>query len=67
MLIYCDSMDLIYFLDHAGPWHVRAANRLAAISKVGDSMVISDLVRRECRVTPIRNRDSLALGSLGQV
>jgi len=31
MLIYCDSMILIYYLDVVGPFHVRAGNRLATL------------------------------------
>ena len=36
MLIFCDSVILIYFLDHTGPLQVRAANRLAALGAAGD-------------------------------
>jgi hypothetical protein len=36
MLIYCDSVIFIYFLDHIGPLQVRAANRLAALRAAAD-------------------------------
>ena len=58
MLVYCDSVILIYFLDHAGPFNVRAANRLAMLAKSGDQVVISDLVRLECRVRPLKLADT---------
>jgi predicted nucleic acid-binding protein len=64
MLIYCDSMILIYYLDHFGPWQVRASSRLAALRRAGDQLVISDLSRLECRVGPIRRRDNLTLAKL---
>jgi len=61
MLIYCDSMILIYYLDHAGPFQERAAARLASIQVGGDQLVVSDLTRLECRVAPIRSGDALVL------
>ena len=61
MLVYCDSMILIYYLDHEGPFQDRAATRLASLRAVGDQIVVSDLTRLECRVTPIRSGDDLLL------
>jgi uncharacterized protein len=54
MLIYCDSVILIYFFDHAGPFNVRATTRLAALAAAGDRLAVSDLVRLECRVKHVR-------------
>lgn len=48
MLIYCDSVILIYYFDHVGALQTRAANRLAALRLAKDQIVISDLVRLEC-------------------
>jgi predicted nucleic acid-binding protein len=61
MLIYCDSVILIYYLDQVGPFHVRAANRLAALRGAGDQIAVSDLTRLECRVQPIKQGDTAAL------
>lgn len=54
MLIYCDSVILIYFLDSIGPFNVRAAARMAAIQAAGDTAAFSDLTRLECRVKPLK-------------
>jgi hypothetical protein len=54
MLIYCDSVILIYYFDHVGTLQTRAANRLAALQTAKDQIVVSDMVRLECRVMPIR-------------
>lgn len=54
MLIYCDSMILIYLLDAVGPLHSRAAARLATMHRDGDTPAVSDLTRLECRVRPLR-------------
>lgn len=63
MRIYCDSVILIYFFDHTGPFQIRAAARMSSLRTAGDHVAISDLTRLECRVKSIRlgNRAALAL------
>jgi predicted nucleic acid-binding protein len=61
ILIYCDSMILMYFFDHAGTFNVRASNRLAALAAAGDRIAVSPLVRLECRVKPIMMGDAARL------
>ena len=57
MLIYCDSVILIYFYEHTGAFNVRAVNRMTALRTAGDRIGVSDLSRLECRVQPIRRGD----------
>lgn len=61
MLIYCDSVIVVYYFDHTGPFNVRAVNRLAALAAAGDRIAISDLVRLEYRVKPLQNGDKTRL------
>lgn len=61
MKIYLDSVILVYYLDHVGAFQVRAANRLGALYAVGDTVAVSDLVRMECRMDPIRAGDTARL------
>ncbi len=61
MLIYCDSVILMYFFEHRGPFNVRATNRLAALRAASDAIAVSDLSRLECRVKPIKLRDAAVL------
>jgi predicted nucleic acid-binding protein len=61
VLVYCDSVILIYYLDQVGPFQVRAANRLAGLKAAKDQIAVSDLVRLECRVEPIRTHDTQVL------
>lgn len=61
MLVYCDSMIVVYFFDHTGPFNVRAVNRLAALAAAGDRIAISDLVRLEYRIKPVKNSDKIRL------
>jgi predicted nucleic acid-binding protein len=61
MLVYCDSVILIYYLDHTGTFQVRAATHLAALAQAGAALAVSDLVRMEYRVGPLRRNDPAAL------
>src|SRR4051794_27992834 len=57
MLIYCDSVILIYYLDSTGTFHTRAAAQIATLRSAGDEMAISDLSRLEIRLKPLRIGD----------
>lgn len=61
MLVYCDSVILMYFFDHVGPFNVRATNRLAAMAAARDVIAISDLSRLEYRVLPMKTGDTAKL------
>jgi predicted nucleic acid-binding protein len=63
MLIYCDSVILIYWLDHVGPFQLRAESRMVALETAGDRVAISDLTRLECRVGPLKRRDAITLAT----
>jgi len=57
MIVYLDSMIVIYLIEGPGPLRVRARARLAQITAAGDETAISHLIRLECRVKPIRVSD----------
>ena len=61
MLIYLDSVILIYRLDFTGPFHQRAVNYLTDLFARGDRVAFSDLTRLECRVKPIKIGDGATL------
>jgi len=61
MLIYCDSVILIYFLDSVGPFNVRTISRMATMQVNGDVPAFSDLTRLECRVKPLKTGATAAL------
>jgi predicted nucleic acid-binding protein len=61
MRVYGDSVIPIYYLEGTPPFKARAAARLAALWAAGDTLVMSDLVRLECRMLPIRLGDSVRL------
>lgn len=63
MMVYCDSVILIYWLDQIGPFHVRAENRMQVLQTAGDEIAISDLTRLECRVGALKRKDVAALAA----
>jgi predicted nucleic acid-binding protein len=61
MVVYLDSVILMYFYDHSGPFNVRAVNRLAALAAAKNQIAVSDLVRLECRVKHVKTGDNARL------
>jgi predicted nucleic acid-binding protein len=61
MLIYFDSVIVIYLIDHTGSFQGRAVARLATLAAAGDGIAVSDLTRLECRVRPIARGDAAKL------
>lgn len=67
MVIYGDSVILIYYLEGAPSFKARASARLLALWGGGDILAISDLVRLECRTRPLRLGDLIALSEYDKV
>lgn len=61
MRIYSDSVIPIYYLEGTPRFKARATARLGTLWAAGDTLVISDLVRLECRMLPIRLGDAVRL------
>jgi predicted nucleic acid-binding protein len=61
--IFLDTNVLIYFIQNPPGWGPRAAARLAALHAGGDTPVVSDLTRMECRVKPLKTGDVALLAS----
>jgi predicted nucleic acid-binding protein len=58
MLVYLDSVIVIYAVEGARPFQARARAMLAALAAAGDRAAVSDLTRLECRVEPLRLGDA---------
>lgn len=59
--VYLDGVIIIYHLDHTGYLQTTTASRLAAPRSAKDQVVVSDLVRMECRVLAVRHGDGIRL------
>ena len=58
MIVYLDSMIVIYLVEGPDPFRTRASDRMAQLIAAGDQAAVSDLTRLECRVKPIRLGDT---------
>jgi predicted nucleic acid-binding protein len=61
--LYPDANIIIYHVEAKPVWGPRASARLAALHAAGDTPVISDLTRMECRVWPLRSGDATLLAA----
>jgi len=62
MRVYSDRVILIYYFEGAPSFKARATACLGALWTAGDTLAVSDLVRLECRMLPIRLSDAVRLG-----
>ncbi len=61
MLVFVDTNILIYHLEATPDTGRSASARLGVLHLSGDRVVVSDLVRLECRVGPLKSADSTLL------
>jgi predicted nucleic acid-binding protein len=57
MLIYLDTVVVIYAIEGAAALQTRSRERLASANSAADELATSDLTRLECLVHPIRRND----------
>jgi len=57
MLVYLDSVIVIYAIEGPASFQARATVRLTALEADGNQAAVSDLTALECRVKPIREGD----------
>jgi predicted nucleic acid-binding protein len=63
VIVFLDTNIVIYYVDRPLVWGPRAAVRLAALKAAGDQAAISDLVRMECRVGPLKSGNAVQLAN----
>jgi predicted nucleic acid-binding protein len=54
MIVYLDTMIVIYAVENPAVWGPKATARLTALRAGGDSFMLSDLTRMECLVGPLK-------------
>lgn len=64
MLTYLDTNIVIYLVESKGDLAVRAEAKVAELKARGARFVVSDLVRMEARVRPLRDQDDDSLADL---
>jgi predicted nucleic acid-binding protein len=62
MLVYLDTMILVYRVEGDPVFRTRARTHLANLAAAGDQFAVSALSRLECRMKPLRMADTALLG-----
>jgi predicted nucleic acid-binding protein len=63
MAIFLDTNVVIYLIEWTPQFGRLAANRIESLLLQGERLVVSDLVRMECRVRPLRMNDATTLAA----
>jgi uncharacterized protein len=54
VIVFIDSSVVIYFVEQPAVWGSKASARMSALLAAGETFGVTDLVRMECRVGPIK-------------
>ncbi len=61
MIVFLDTNIVIYLVEGPAGFGPRAVSHLTGLRSAGHSFAVSDLVRVECRVHPIRHANATLL------
>jgi hypothetical protein len=57
-MVFLDANSVIYWIEQPLVWGPKASKRILALTASGEILAVSDLVRMECLVEPIKKRDA---------
>jgi predicted nucleic acid-binding protein len=61
MIVFLDANPVIYFIEQPPVWGPKATARIAAFRAAGEQLAVSDLIRMECLVGPLKRADATTL------
>ena len=61
LMVFLDTCPVIYLVEQPAIWGPLATARIAALLAGGERMAVSDLVRMECHVGPLKTGGSILL------
>ena len=61
MSVFLDTNTTIYFVEQTPGWGAKVTTRISGCRAAGESLAVSDLVRRECMVGPLKQNDQKRL------
>jgi predicted nucleic acid-binding protein len=56
-MVFLDANPVIYFVEQPPIWGPKASARIKALVAAGEALAVSDLVRMECLVGPLKKGD----------
>ena len=62
MIVFLDTNVVIYLIENPPVFGARASGYITSLRAAGHTFAVSDLVRLECRILPIRRSDFALLG-----
>jgi predicted nucleic acid-binding protein len=57
-MVFLDTSPVIYFVEQPPIWGLKAKTRIATLLAAGEQLAVTDLVRMECLVGPLKKGDS---------
>jgi predicted nucleic acid-binding protein len=60
-MVFLDTCPVIYLIEQPPTWGPRTTARVAALLAAGERLAVSDLIRMECQVGPLKSGDQLLL------
>ena len=57
-MTFLDSAPVIYFIEQPPVWGQKAQARLLELETAAEPLAVSDLIRMECRVHPLKHGDT---------
>jgi predicted nucleic acid-binding protein len=60
-MVFLDTSAVIYLIEQPPLWGPKVTARIAALLAGGEQLAVSDLIRMECQVGPLKAGDSLLL------
>jgi len=60
-MVFLDASPVIYFVEQTPTWGPKATAKIATYLAAGERVALSDLVRMECQVGPLKASDLLML------
>ena len=61
MIVFLDTNMVIYLVENPSVWGAKALARLSTLQTAGNQIAVSDLVRLECRVGPLKQKNGTLL------
>jgi predicted nucleic acid-binding protein len=57
-MVFLDASPVIYHVEQPPTWGPKASARIAALVAAGELLAVTDLVRMECLVGPLKKHDA---------
>jgi predicted nucleic acid-binding protein len=64
-MVFLDAAPVIYFVEQNPVWGPKAAARFTVFQAAGEVLAVSDLVRMECLVKPLKSGDAALVSDFG--